>query len=250
MLTQATEPPPSPPDTAAPPAGGAPAAGLSSWITYVKPDCCGPIGGDGSIHTELYATTGPTLPVGGTNLSAFLDTGWAMQAGGRALFFNAAEDIAWTIDLSISDYYNHAKPGNSTILNIVTASSPFSPAALVPTPLEMRDLNRTFANAAIGREFFFNVPATANQFRIRGGMDIGYRFGTAKAEWAQISHTTDTIYGLEIGWHTDLEIPRGCCTWYLGFRGEWDYCWMGILQPQHNRDLQDITLMLTFGVRF
>src|SRR4051794_27721008 len=33
--------------------------GLSSWITYTRPDCCGPVGGQGPIKWELYGRTGP-----------------------------------------------------------------------------------------------------------------------------------------------------------------------------------------------
>jgi hypothetical protein len=195
------------------------------------------------------------LPIGGTNFSAILDTGWDVQAGGRTLLFNSAEDAAWTADLSLSNCYNHGKPGNETLINVLVTqpTPPFGtppPPVLTPTEVHLRDLIRTFANAAIGREYYFNAPANAAQYRIRGGFDIGYRFGTAKAEFAEIVHRTDTIYGFEIGWHTDLEIPRGCCTWVVGFRGEWDYTWMSVLQSQNNSDLQDINLLLTLGVRF
>src|SRR5262249_44826210 len=40
-------------------------SGLSSWILYSKPDCCGPMGAHGPILAELYARQGVSIPVGG-----------------------------------------------------------------------------------------------------------------------------------------------------------------------------------------
>src|SRR5437660_1556962 len=49
----------------APPPAGDPAPGmLSSWLTYARPGCCGPLG-DPPIATELFFRVGASLPVEG-----------------------------------------------------------------------------------------------------------------------------------------------------------------------------------------
>src|SRR5438105_13021021 len=75
-------------------------ARLSSWITYSKPDCCGPIGRDGPIKMELYIQSGISMPVEGAYFGHTLETGWVIQGGGRSLFFNSEGMRAWVVDLS------------------------------------------------------------------------------------------------------------------------------------------------------
>jgi len=245
---------------------------MSSWIIHNQTGCCGPIGGSGPINTELYATTGPTLPVAGGFLHHVLDTGLVVGGGGRSMFFNPAVDAAWTADLSLLYFYNHARP-NQKILVTADISNP--PVGLPAGPGvtvqgHVKDLNRTFVTAALGREWYLNAPANAAGWKWRAGFDIGGRIGSGLADFALepnqgfigqnqegLGHKTDTIYGLEIALHTDLEIPWGCCVFTYGFRAEWDYTWMDILQPRNahlaqplNSQLQDVNLLLTFGVRF
>ena len=121
----------------------------------------------------------------------------------------------------------------------------------------------------MGREWYLNAPANAAGWKWRAGLDIGGRLGTGRAQFVNepnqgfispkggFDHKTDTLYGLEIALHTDIEIPWGCCTFIYGFRAEWAYNWMDILQPSNlqlvhplNSQLQDVNLLLTLGVRF
>jgi hypothetical protein len=245
---------------------------MSSWIIHNQTDCCGPIGGSGPINTELFIRTGPTLPVAGGFLHKVLDTGWVFGGGGRSMFFNPAVDAAWTADLSLLYFYNHARP-NPKILVTADISNP--PVGLPAGPGvrvqgHVKDLNRTFVTAALGREWYLNAPANAAGWKWRAGFDIGGRLGTGVANFALepnqgfigqsnagLEHKTDTLYGLDLSLHTDLDIPWGCCTFTYGFRVEWDYTWMDILQPRNahlaqplNSQLQDVNLLLTFGVRF
>ena len=46
------------------------------------------------------------------------------------------------------------------------------------------------------------------------------------------------------------EKPFGCCTAYLGLRGEWDMSVQDFLEPLMNSNVQDLNLLLTVGVRF
>jgi hypothetical protein len=250
-----------------------PPPSLSSWITHHQPDCCYPFGGHGPINTELYIRNGPSIPVAGGILHDILDTGWDFQAGGRSLFFNPSVDAAWTVDLSVNYIYNHAEPSPTVPVILPTQASFVSPIEFKTMTIQahLRELDRTFANVAVGREWYLNAPANASGWKWRAGLDVGGRLGTAKALFAQrvsqpvqilensgqtltfgttTSHFTDTIYGTSISLHTDLEVPCGCCTFLGGFRAEWDYTWMDVLKGTNNSDLQDVNLLFMLGVRF
>jgi hypothetical protein len=230
------------PGNAVAPSGTAAPFGLSSWITYTRPDCCGPIGGDGPICAELYARTGPSIPAGGHILEKVLDTGWDFTGGGRSLFFNSDRTAAWTVDLGLTYIYNHSKNTPQVTIN--------NGLPVTATMVTLRDLQRTFANAAIGREWYLLGAANCGELTWRVGCDFGGRLGTAKMDFAEIRHTTDTIYGYFCGLHTDLEKPFGCCTGQIGFRVEWGQTIMDFLQPFQNSNVQDVDLLLTLGVRF
>jgi hypothetical protein len=236
------------PDRGAPvPPPGQPAApapqgptGLSSWILYYHPDCCGPIGGNGRISYELYAHTGPSIPVGNQYYGHTLDTGWDVQAGGRSLFFNVEETAAWTVDLAVNYIYNHAKPGNT-----VTFDLPTGPVMATP-----RDLGRTYGDLAVGRQWYLNGTANGCGPRWRVGWDFGGRLGTAKEDFVETTHRTNTLYGIETGAYTDVEFPCGCCTWLAGLRAEWAYTWVNDNLGIAPGDIQDVDLLITVGVRF
>jgi hypothetical protein len=244
---------------------------MSSWIIHNQTDCCSPFGGSGPINTELYVSTGPSLPVAGGFLHKTLETGWDIQGGGRTLFFNPAVDAAWTADLSIMNIFNHASPNHTFLATGDVSNPPVGQPAGPGVQVEghVRELNRTFVTAALGRELYLNAPANAAGWKWRAGLDIGGRLGTGRADFVPepnqgfigprggLDHKTDTLYGLEIAIHSDIEIPWGCCTFTYGFRAEWDYTWMDILHPNNvqlvhplNSQLQDLNLLMTFGVRF
>jgi hypothetical protein len=195
---------------------------------------------------DLYVRTGPSLPGGGNILEKILDTGWDVTGGGRSLFFNSACDAAWTADLSITYIYNHAQ-SSPQVLQFVP-----DPVNGNPTPalVSLRTLNRTFVNAALGREWYLMRPDQCGGLFWRAGFDIGGRLGTAKVDYVQLVRPSDTIYGYFGAIHTDVEKPFGCCTAFCGFRAEWDQTLMDFLAPFNNSNVQDVNLLVTFGVRF
>ena len=229
------------------PVGTVPSFGLSQWITYARPDCCGPIGGNGPICEELYIRSGVSIPAGDGILQKLLDTGWNISGGGRSLFFNPACDAAWTVDLGITSIYNHSQ--NEPKVTLITDfNNPGTPTAQLVT---MRNIQRTFANASLGREWYLMGAANCcDGWNWRAGFDVGGRLGTAKIEFEEPRHRTDTIYGYFGSIHTDLEKPCGCCTGMIGFRAEWDETIMDFLDPFNNSHVQDFNLLVTFGVRF
>jgi hypothetical protein len=222
---------------------------LSSWIRYTRPDCCGPIGAHGPIHTELYALTGPSLPIGGGLFGTILDTGWDVQGGGRSLFYNSDVTAAWTADLSLQYIYNHGKP-DKTINLFRPGTSVETMRTTRPTAAHMRALHRVNGTINLGREWYLKVPDNNWGLQWRVGLDGGGRLGTVRLDLVELPHRTDVLYGVDVAVHSDLEIPRGCCNFLIGVRAEWDHDWMSILQSQNNSNLQDANFLLTFGVRY
>jgi len=234
------EPEPAPPPETRPPAT------LSSWLAYPRPECCGPIGGSGPIQYELFVRNGPSLPVEGATFGHVLETGWKVEGGGRSLFFNPTMDAAWNIDLSLDNTRFQGQHSDITIpLNEFNSSS-----TTHVVPVTLRNLNLTDVNVAFGREWYIWAPANGPGPRWRIGLDGGATIGSVKAEFHEIQHRNDILGGAFVSLHTDLEVPYGCCTFLAGFRTEWRYDWMDILQSQNNSDLEELNFLVTFGVRF
>ncbi len=82
---------------------------LSKWIIGTEPGCCGPVGANGPIYMETYLQAGLSFPFSDGVFGHTLDGGWVIQGGGRSLFFNAAQDAAWVIDLSVSNIHNYGR---------------------------------------------------------------------------------------------------------------------------------------------
>jgi len=235
---------------AMPPLQGA-GPGLCRWITYQRPECCGNVGDNGPIGAELYVLTGLEIPAQGKIFGQVLETGWVVQGGGRSLFFNPAMDRDWNIDLSISNVFNRGQHSDIT----VPLSLPIQPVTVgnvtfATRNVSIRQLNRTYANAALGREWYFNRPPDAWVHTWRIGLSAGGRLGTEKLELNEVTHRHDIIGGVFVTFNTDVEIPCGCCTFLAGMRAEWGYNWSDILQRQNDSDLQDVNILFTAGVRF
>ena len=93
-----------------PPPAAVPAVALDGPAVPPAPEFCqngsgcqGPVGGNGPIGWETYLRSGVSLPFGGGPLARALDPGWVIQGGARSLFFNSAQDAAWTADFSVSN---------------------------------------------------------------------------------------------------------------------------------------------------
>jgi len=275
----ATPPPPAANDATPPPAVAAPARpplppGLSTWIIGTQPDCCGLLGGNGPIKDELYLRTGPSLPVSGPILGHVLTTGWEVQGGGRTLFFNPEMDRAWTVDLNVSSIWNGGQHADRQFpLFILAQPSPSSSVFHASVLGTLKELNRTSVNLGLGREWYLMGKASScacGESNWRVGIDGGAGYGSESASVAvdtipgvpavadngtvSVIHlrrrSTDTIASAFVALHTELEIPRGCCIYEVGFRAEWAYTWSDIFQQQNNSNVMDVNLLVTFGVRF
>jgi hypothetical protein len=256
-------------------------AGLSHWITYACPDCCGPIGGNGPIKEELYISTGPSIPLGQAIFGHVLQDGWEVKGGGRTLFFpTSAMDNAWTADLSVSSIWNMGQHEDRFFpLNVLAQTGQLITGTANPevfhAPVHgtLRQLNRTSVNLGLGHEWYLlgNACSCAcGERNWRVGIDAGGSYGTESASVAidtvpgipgvandgttaaihLLTRRIDTTAGTFIGLHTDLECPCGCCTHIIGCRLEWGYTWSDILQRQNNSDITEINFLISYGVRF
>ena len=227
-------------------------------MLFRSPGCCGPLSDRNPMKTELYLRSGVAIPTGNGPLGDSLDVGWAIQGGGRSLFFNHAGDAAWTFDLGMTNIHNVADdtPATVTLLNIPTVDPTTQQRTVLPSVrATVRSLNRTYVNLGAGREWYLfggaagtrDTPSPAS-WRI--GVDGGGRYGTAKVDFFEIRHRTDTIGAAYAAAHTDLDLPCGCCIFQIGFRAEFDYTWSDILQIQNKSDVLTTNLMINLGVRY
>jgi len=242
--------------------------GPSSWITYSHGECCGPVGGDGPIIMELYLREGFALEVGGSTLSSPLNDGFIIEGGGRSLFFNPAGDRAWTLDIGGGNITNYASGFVPNIpLTFNTTPPGVTPPVFTDVLVNVRELNRTYLHVSTGFEYYLRGSAgCCDQPRWRIGFDGGGRFGSAKVDFRSfvldvpsltpdtttlIPHFTDIFGSVTAALHTDYEVPlKGCCSFFIGFRLEWAYTWMDVLQAGNGSDVQDISLLLNGGIKF
>jgi hypothetical protein len=197
----------------------------------------------------LYVRTGPTLPVEGRLLGHVLETGWEVAAGGRSLVFDPGMDWAWTVDIGISN--NHYQGQRSDIhfpLDVLVPSSIGTPTA-VHVEATLRNLNITYANLWGGKEWYGRFPANSCQMNWRGGFDLGGALGSGRAEFEEIRHRASVCAAAGVAAHVDIEMPHGCCTYLAGFRTEWDYNWVNMLQS-NNGQFETVNFLFTAGVRF
>ena len=234
-----------------------------SWLVHPRQcGCCGPVGRNGPIGSELYLRTGINVPIGGGALgkgTGVLDTGWAIQGGGRVLFFDPNRESAWTVDLGLLNINNNSIDRTHVfqLHNVPSRVTP--PGSLTPTttnipvlPVTVAGLNQTYAVFTVGREWWLigSGDYTYKGLTWRAGIDGGGLYGTAKLDLNEIRHRTDTLGGLTVGLHTDLEYPCGCVIFQAGFRAEYSYIWNDLLQEQNPSDLQYLNFLGTLGIRF
>jgi hypothetical protein len=230
-------------------------ATLSSWILYPRaPGCCGPTGAFGPIVGELFVESGVAFNISdgifGHELSS---AGWDIQGGARTLFYNPQCDAAWTITGSITNIHNQA---NDSTIPINLKNFNFQGVTIPSLDVFVRNLNRTYVNGALGRDWYLWGQAHVNGLEEgtlpnwRVGAEVGGRWGTAKAEVTELTHQTETIYGAFVALYTEVECPWHCCIFTAGLRTEYGYTWCDIFQHQNRTDLQDLNILLTLGVRF
>jgi len=258
---------PGQPTAAAPPIGdGLPPGTVGDpWIEYVRPGCCGPVGGNGPIGGEWFLRNGVSIPIAGGILNDALQTGVMTEFGARALFFNVNTDKAWTASASLSFTYNNGNRSDLVITtpegintqNPLTGQSTFQ---IVDIPATIRDFQRWSFNTAFGREWYLGNPAYKPGWHWRIGSDVGGRWGYGRLGLNDLSGLPDNIFyrrkgdvfgAIFLALHSDIEVPMCCGKYYFinGIRAEWNYNWTDIL-PTNKNDLQDVNLLWNIGWRY
>jgi hypothetical protein len=226
-------------------------SGLSPYITYQRPDCCGPVGAQGPVQIDLYAGSGMSFPVGSNIMSRVLDPGWVVEAGARSLFFDPSMSAAWVIDLGLINIWNHAnRPDVKIPLQLAGSATalPGSAAAVAANPgVTISTLDRTFVSLGLGRDWFLAGSGGA-AWRI--GAEGGFRYGSERLELNEITHRTDTIAAAFAGIYAGVEIPWGASVLVAAARVEWAYTWSDILQVGIRSDVSEVNATLQAGVRF
>jgi hypothetical protein len=259
-------------DGAGPAAGGPgkifmpppPLLPLNNWLAYkATPMCCCFQGRHGPIHTEIFLRNGLAFVTGNSILGQVLKTGWDIDGGGRALFFNPQETRAWVVTLGVSNINNTARenPTSYTVHNVVVRSGFFNPSTNTTNPVEVvvpqvnvtvGGYTQTFVNLAGGQEYYLLGSANPSQNCLmwRVGWDFGGRWGTSRIDLNEVRHHTDTVGGMFGAVHTDLEYPFHCAILQAGIRLEYNYIWNDALQEQNPSDFQSINLLFSGGVRW
>jgi hypothetical protein len=225
---------------------------ISSWLVYPRsPGCACQAGGDGPISGEVYAQTGFSFPISGNYFGRVFGVGWDVEGGGRLHLFNPEMDADWLIGLSVSNVYNDAVE-RSIPRTLISVVNRFTGILTPSVTVTMRDYNRTYVGAYVGREWYLCGAAESDGVTPtwKWGINGGGRYGTDKLEVGEIQHLTKRIEALFGAIHTEVEVPYGPAILSFGLWGEYAYTWSDILQPQNNSDLMELNLMLTAGVRF
>ncbi|MBM3992911.1 MAG: hypothetical protein FJ303_01965 [Planctomycetes bacterium] len=227
---------------------------LSPWIVYRRECCEGGTGFVAPIYTEIYVSSGPTFPVGGMTLSRELQTGWSFMVGARALFFNEPHDRAWLVDLHFMR--THESGGKQdTQFPVVffqngrRSDQPDLQGNPGRTTFSIQDSGRSMVGLGLGRVWYPWRPANDEDgCRWRIGVDAGGRYGAHRINFNEFGHVTDAIGSVYAGVQTMVEIPWRTCLFQTGVRFEWAYTWSDILQ--RTSDVQDLSVMLTIGLRY
>ncbi len=222
----------------------------SPWSGPGGTGCCGPVGGNGPIMSEVFMRHGMNFPVAGGIFNNVTGMGYILSFGGRSLFFNPIGSKAWTVEFGIDYIYNNGGRDYEEFDIFGMFSS-------------IREHHRAAFHLAAGREIYLLTPAYQNNCNWRVGWDVGGRFGAERVNLNVIpdppnanvppigfSRRNDTYLGVLVAFHTDFEYPLpGCRTFIAGIRTEWGYNWSEVI-PTIDVDLQDVSVMLNFGIKF
>jgi hypothetical protein len=232
------------------PAALPPGSVCSPWTGPGGTGCCGPVGGHGPIVSELFLRQGVNIAVGGGVLRDVTYPGYIMSFGARSLFFNPIGSGAWTLEYGIDYIYNNGSKDNYEF-------------DIFGTFVNVRETHRAAFHVAAGREMYLMAPAYQPGKNWRAGWDVGGRYGYQRANFNLIAEDpandpvpidfgrrSDTFGQVFLSLHTDYIYPlNGCISLVAGLRTEWAYHFSDII-PTFDSDLQEVNIMLNFGLKF
>lgn len=193
--------------------------GVTDWLAYRRPtNCCGPLGRDGPIRSELFSRVGVSFPIGGSIPGRTMQPGVMIQGGGRALFFTPRQDLAFTVELGISSvWYDAGWDQIVPMTNVerVQRAGPngeifdgrfFQPGQIITDRAGVpqiqkiprldvvpSSMNQTYVHAAIGHEIYLQgwPDAADDGCKWRVGYDAGGRWGTSKMILVKLPYEGD-----------------------------------------------------------
>ena len=80
-------------------------------------------------------------------------------------------------------------------------------------------------------------------------MDGGFRYGSAKVQFDEITHRTGVLTGAYGAIYSGLQIPCGCWIFDLGWRAEWGLTHSNVLLQTSNT-FQEAIVLFNAGVRY
>lgn len=220
-----------------------PGAVASPWLDPSCPECCGPIGYNGPIGSELYLRSGAALSIGDGEINERVQVGYDLRGGGRTLLFNPAADRAWVLDIGVGYTYNNGKQDDVGFL-------------VDGELLSIRGLHRTSFSFGLGREWFLLRPVTdCTGPNVRFGVDVHGHYGSSHMDLNVVGFADgyrrehDAFGGYAVGIQTGIEIPFNSWFWTLGTRLEWRYTYLDLL-PNFGGGFHDLNILFSSGIRF
>ena len=140
---------------------------------------------------EIFVRGGAGFVIGDGPIDRALRTGKAIEGGVRSFSFNADQTAAWTSELGIDYIYNDVQTSEPLLARAAYVNvTRFGQSLPLPgvSQYAFRELHRTNARLALGREWYFAGP---NGIRYNFGMDIGGRLGQASVKLFTVTRTIE-----------------------------------------------------------
>lgn len=218
---------------------------------------------------EVYARLGPSFVLGSSDIDRVLRSGVSLTGGARSFLFNTNATAAWTSDLGLEYIYNDAQ-SLETILTTtgkVTVTRFGQPVTLPMTAgFGLRELHRTSAKLALGREWYFGGEEWGG-VRLNFGLDGGGKYGHVSAKLNTNSrvieglqqfdtvpnfddgHISAVNKGVFVGVNVGVLCPMNGYDLTFGARFEWGQDWFRRI-ADHAHGTDQIQTVFSFGARF
>ncbi|HMP02518.1 MAG TPA: hypothetical protein PKD86_12545 [Gemmatales bacterium] len=218
---------------------------------------------------EVFARTGSSFSSGSGPLDRGLRSmGVGVEGGARSFFYNPSRSAAWTAEVGIEYLYNNVRGGDvfltrGAFINVFRFQQ--------PTPLRsvseytFRELHRTSARLALGREWYFGGD-TPDGLRYSFGCDVGGRWGRAHAKMVTVNreieglfnfdvvpdlqdgHTGDVLKGVFLAGHTQWFVP--CDGYDIVFGGRFEWGKDFFVVADRDDGVSQFKIMFTAGLRY
>ena len=220
---------------------------------------------------EVYTRPFAALMVGSGALAKELHTGVGNDFGIRSFYYNEGHSAAWYGDLGMGYQYNRAKDPTESIIvrkdavTVLRLGTPIQLAAV--TSLGVRELSRTEARIAFGREYYGHSQWFDNMYYTLG-TDVGGVWGSASIKTdvnnrtltgsqagdvvdynPKDNHSSEVSTGFFLGSSCNLIFPQRTHDFIIGTRFEWQREYFNKLVDNNNGTSQ-LKLMLEVGWRY